>query len=170
MKRLGIAVLSAVVLMVLLTSCARVTVTPVAKYDRETPGVRYYESEPYLLVTKNVPKDENTGKAGKATPTYTIQLVWLPNYNLGYAVKTTPGLGKAEGKVKLTDGWQLTEFGAVVDTKIPETIEAVTNLIQALGVSALAKEGMEPVGLTEGLWRLKFNEEKGYVEGVERVL
>jgi hypothetical protein len=101
---------------------------------------------------------------------YTIKLVWLPNYNMGYAVKTTPGLGNAEGKVKLADGCKLVDFGAIVDTKIPETIEAVTELVQALGVSALTK-GVRPttIKLEPGLYRLKFNKTEGYFEGVERV-
>jgi hypothetical protein len=150
-----------------LAGCASVTVRPVTSDDRETPGVRYYESEPYLLVTKDVPKD-NASKAGAST--HTIQLVWLPNYNKGYAVKTTPGLGTAHGSVKLANGWQLTEFGAIVDTKIPETISAVTDLVKALGVSALTKGApRETIVLEPGLYRLNFNKDKGYFEGLERV-
>ncbi len=143
----------ALVLMAGLGACATVTVTPVTKEDRKTPGVRYYESEPYFLVAKD-----------------TIQLVWLPNYNLGYAVKTTPGLGKADGSVKLADGWRITEVGAIVDTKIPETISAVADLLKAAGVSALTK-GVPPkaIALEPGLYRLKFNKDKGTFEGVERV-
>jgi hypothetical protein len=154
-----------------LDGCARVTVTPVTKEDRTTPGVRYYESEPYLLVTKDVPKAEKKEKAATAATVYTIQIVWLPNYNMGYAVKTTPGLGTADGKVKLAAGWQLTEFGAVVDTKIPETINAVTDLVKAVGVSALLKDKKEPetIPLEAGLYRLIFDKAKGSFQGLERV-
>jgi hypothetical protein len=152
-----------------LVGCARVTVTPVTKEDRTTPGVRYYESEPYLLVTNDVSKEKKE-KGATTTPIYTIQLVWLPNYNMGYAVKTTPGLGTADGKVKLADGWRLTDFGAIVDTKIPETISAVADLVKALGVSALTKgTPPETVVLEPGLYRLNFNKEKGHFEGLERV-
>ncbi len=140
-------------LMAGLAGCASVSVTPVTKEDRRTPGVRYYESEPYLLIVKD-----------------TIQLVWLPNYNLRYAVKTTPGLGKADGSVKLADGWRLTELGAIVDTKVPEAISAVADLLKAAGVSALTKGAPgKAVALEPGLYRLKFSKDKGCFEGVERV-
>jgi len=141
-----------IVLMAWLGACATVTITPVVKEDRKTPGVRYYESEPYLLIAKD-----------------TIQLIWLPNYNMGYAVKTTPGLGTAHGDVKLANGWQLTEQGAIVDTKIPETISAVADLVKAAGVSALTKEKPKTVPLEAGLYRLKFDKAKGFFEGWERV-
>jgi len=153
MMRRWWVLVGALVLVAGLGACASVTITPVTKEDRKTPGVRYYESEPYLLVVKD-----------------TIQLVWLPNYNMGYAVKTTPGLGTANGSVKLADGWRMTEFGAIVDTKIPETISAVADLLKAAGVSALTK-GAPPkaIALEPGLYRLKFNKDKGFFEGVERV-
>jgi hypothetical protein len=153
MTRRWLVLVGAVVLVAGLGACATVTITPITKEDRKTPGARYYESEPYLLIVKD-----------------TIQLVWLPNYNLGYAVKTTPGLGTAHGSVKLADGWRMTEFGAIVDTKIPETISAVADLLKAAGVSALTK-GVPPkaIALDPGLYRLKFNKDKGCFEGVERV-
>jgi hypothetical protein len=172
MTRRSLILVCALVLSAWLAGCASVTVRPVTKDDRQTPGVRYYESEPYLLVTKDVPKAEKKEKTDTATPTYTIQLVWLPNYNMGYAVKTTPGLGTANSSVKLANGWQLTDFGAIVDTKIPETISAVTNLIQTLGVSALTKVREAPpetIPLSAGLYRLNFNKAKGCFEGLERV-
>jgi nitrogen fixation protein len=151
-RRWGVLV-CALVLVVWLGACASVTITPVTQEDRKTPGVRYYESEPYLLVVKE-----------------TIQLVWLPNYNLGYAVKTRPGLGKADGSVKLADGWRLTEIGAIVDTKIPETISAMADLLKAAGVSALTKGALpKALALEPGLYRLKFNKDRGTFEGVERV-
>jgi hypothetical protein len=141
----------AVVLVAWLGACATVTITPVTKEDRKTQGVRYYESEPYLLVAKE-----------------TIQLVWLPNYNMGYAVRTQPGLGKADGSVKLAEGWRLTEFGAIVDTRIPETISAMADLVKAAGTFA---KGTPPkaVELKPGLYRLKFNKEKACFDGVEQV-
>jgi hypothetical protein len=153
MMRRWLVVVCALMLMAWLGACASVTITPVTKEDRETPGVRYYESEPYLLIVKD-----------------TIQLVWLPNYNLGYAVKTRSGLGKADGSVKLADGWRITEFGAIVDTKIPETIAAVADLLKAAGVSSLTKGApAKAIAPEPGLYRLKFNKDKGTFEGVERV-
>ncbi|OGP53539.1 MAG: hypothetical protein A2Y65_12005 [Deltaproteobacteria bacterium RBG_13_52_11] len=155
------------VLIAWLAGCASVTVTPIKSTDLETPGVRYYESEPYLLVTKDVPK------TASATPSYTIQLVWLPNYNRGYAVKTTSGLGTANGSVTLANGWQLSVLGAIVDSKIPDTIDAVTNLVKALGISVLTKEGTEAppptIPLEAGLYRLNFDKDKGSFQGLERV-
>jgi hypothetical protein len=153
MRRRWWVLVFAVILLAWLAGCASVTITPVTKEDRKTAGVRYYESEPYLLVVKE-----------------TIQLVWLPNYNLGYAVQTRPGLGKAEGSVKLADGWRMTEFGAIVDTEIPETISAMADLLKAAGVSALTKGApTKAIALEPGLYRLKFNKDKGFFEGVERV-
>lgn len=153
MTRRWLVLVCAPVLIVWLAGCASVTITPVTKEDRKTPGVRYYESEPYLLIVKD-----------------TIQLVWLPNYNMGYAVKTTPGVGKADGSVKVAEGWRITEFGVIVDTKIPETISSVADLIKAAGVSALTKGApAKAIALEPGLYRLKFNRDKGCFEGVERV-
>ena len=153
MSRRWLLFVSAVALTAWLGACATVTITPVTKEDRKTPGVRYYESEPYLLVAKD-----------------TIQLVWLPNYNMGYAVRTQPGLGKADGSVKLAEGWRITEFGAIVDTRIPETISAVADLVKAAGVPALTKGApAKAVELKPGLYRLKFNKEKACFDGVERV-
>jgi nitrogen fixation protein len=152
-RRRWLVLFGAAALIAWIGACATVTITPVSKEDRKTTGVRYYESEPYLLVVKD-----------------TIQLVWLPNYNLGYTVKTTPGLGTANGSMKLANGWQLAEFGAIVDTKIPETISAVADLLKAAGVSALTKGAPPKTSVLEpGLYRLKFDKEKGCFEGVERV-
>jgi hypothetical protein len=166
MIRRWLGLVCALVLSAWLVGCATVRVTPITSDDRTTPGARYYEAEPYLLITKDVPKDD-ASKAGVAT--HTIQLVWLPNYNRGYAVKTTPGLGTAHGSVKLANGWQLTEFGAIVDTKIPETIAAMADLVKAAGVSALTKGAPKTVPLEAGLYRLKFDKDKGFFEGWERV-
>jgi hypothetical protein len=155
--------LSALGLTVSIVGCAGVIVAPVKNDDVKTEGVRYYQSEPYLLVTKDSVK-----------ATYSIQLIFLPNYNKGYAVRVKSGLGSANGSVKLGNGWQLTEFGGISDTKIPETITALTSLVKEIGTIASSRALTPPTdekyGLLPGLYRLKFNPEKGYFEGWEPVL
>jgi hypothetical protein len=97
---------------------------------------------------------------------------------MGYAVQVKAGFGTINGNMKLANGWQLTEFGAIADTKIPETITAVTGLAKELGALALKAnftitqipgEEAKAIGLLPGLYRLTFDEDKGYVNGWEPV-
>jgi hypothetical protein len=187
--------LFALVLTISIASCASVIVKPVKNDDTTTKGVRYYESEPYLLVTKEVPKattppgsspvsnapsgdkpshalatpSEPSPAPAASAPSYNITIVWLPNYNKGYAVKVKSGLGTANGSLKLANGWQLTEFGGIVDTKIPETITATTGLVKAIGALTLKLEQNQNAFLP-GLYRLQFDTTKGYCVGWEAVV
>jgi hypothetical protein len=94
--------------------CAWTTVTPVAKDDRTTPGFRYYDAKPLLLVTKT-----NT------------QIVFVPNYSRPYAVSFGAFLAKHEMKLTITDA---VFFKEIDDKQDPS--ELVKGLI-ALGQDAL---------------------------------
>jgi hypothetical protein len=45
-----------------------------------------------------------------------------------YSISTSPGFGSAGASCKLTDGWNLTEYSDKLDSKVPETIDAVSGL------------------------------------------
>lgn len=171
--------------------CSQVDVIPLKSGDMETHGLRAYRPDPYLLVTEvpppapttkpgdNPPKSE-AGQASaapeKAPPTpsvrpkpaYSLQVIFLPNFNYGYAVQTKSGLGAVEGAVKLANGWQLTDLNSKIDTKIPETITAFTGLVdKALaGAKLFAAPGSAAPslksGLVPGLYRMDYDLQTGY--------
>ena len=153
--------------MLLLAACAEVKVTPIVAGDAKTPGVRFYRPEPYLLVTKETPKPAGDAAqpAANPQPTYTVKLIWLPNYVVGYAINVTPGLGTSDTTIKLQDGWQLVELGSKIDPKVPETITAVSGLLKEAATAGIfsAQGEMKP-----GLYRLEFDAD-GHVSSVNPV-
>lgn len=153
-----------------LVGCAGVSVTPLK--DKDAPGVRYYKPEPYLLVGLEVSKSAATA-AQSSSPVYTARIIYLPNYNEGYSVVTNTGLGTADGSVKLNEGWQLTEQGAKVDSKIPEIITAVGGLAKDIIPAVASTQGFdsskETVRLEPGLYRL-ISDSDGHYIGYRKVL
>lgn len=168
----------------ILSGCASVSVTKVTSGDEE--GIRFYRPHPYLLVTEEPPAkaDAETGssaiqkpKSGQtaanagassapadSTGNVNVQIVWLPDLSESYAIRTNSGLGAANSSVTLKDGWQLTQFGGSVDTKIPETITAFTGALQAAAGVAKTLTVAPPARsekIKPGLYRLEFN--KGMV-------
>jgi hypothetical protein len=124
-----------------LTGCAKVVVTHVGRDDLGD-GVHFYEPRPYLLVGVQKKKDA----AGKESNEYTSEIIWLPDPSKRYSVKIEPGWGTVDGSVKLTDGWMLTELGAKSDSKIPETITAISGLVKEAAAAAAATQ--------QGLYRI----------------
>jgi nitrogen fixation protein len=141
-----------------LVGCAQVHVQRLSPDERRgtsVEGVRFFRPWPYLLVTAE-PGDKGT--------TYKSEVIYLPKADEEYVVRVQPGWGTAEGSVKLEDGWRLSELGSTVDSKIPETITAVSGLITAAGGVAAAGATNQN-WIVPGLYRIKFNDD-GYVSGL----
>jgi hypothetical protein len=109
-------------------------------------GLRVYTAKPYLLVEYNTPPDKDT--ASKADPkaakdkaakidTLMVKtsIIYLPDLQNPQYIKLTPGLGSSDLKIALANGI-LTSYGLTTDTKIPETITAVTGLVTGLASAA----------------------------------
>ena len=133
-----------------LMSCSKVVVE---KFNAKTyeEGIRFYRPAPYLLVTQT----EDNG--------LTSTIVWLPDMNQEYVLRSTGWWGSSEVSVKLQDGWNLTEIGEKSDSKIPETITSIAG-----GISAATKTKFVAERLTPGLYRFVFNKE-GQVESLQSV-
>jgi hypothetical protein len=128
---------------VLLTAaCAHVCIKPA---DDATHGFRYYLPRPYLLVTRDA-----------------AQIVWLPDLSQPYAIQPKCGIGTMKLDLTLEDGWKLTGVNHDVDTKVPETIDAVGKALASVATAATAVATMAKTGgngaspdLTDSLRRLQ---------------
>lgn len=150
----------------LLVGCAGVQVMKVTPENANKAAFRFYHSYPYLLVTKN-----DKGLQG--------QTVYLPKVNEGYFINVKSGLGTVNSSFDLTDGWELTKFGDARDSKIPETINAVTSAASAAsGIFKAAEVGGKALPAGEkilqsisspGLYRYVFDEKDGFAKGVVAV-
>jgi hypothetical protein len=100
-------------ILVVLSGCAYTTAKPVPFADRDTKGFRVYEPKPLLLVTDK-----------------TTQVVFVPNFDRGYAVRFGAFLSKNDITLKTTEG-ALTEVTSHIDTT------AALTLLQTLGQTAL---------------------------------
>jgi hypothetical protein len=138
-----------------MTGCAGVQIARITPENPNQEGVRFYRPHPYLWVTKD--KDGNLQ----------VTFMWLPNKNEEYAIKVKSGIGSVDVKFKLADGWNLTEFGEVRDSKIPETITALTGSLKDLkGVLELAKKEE----LNPGLYMLIFDNKTGLISDIKPVV
>jgi hypothetical protein len=135
------------ILLLWMTGCAGVEISKITSENDKTKGVRFYRPWPYLMVTKNNGNTE-------------CKIVYLPKTNEEYAIGVKSGLGSVKTSFELIDGWQLTKFGDERDSKIPETINAITNAAK----EAVAAQ-RSPV--EEGLYRMTFKD--GYVESLKRI-
>jgi len=101
------------------------------------------------LVISDVAKTDGQGNI--VGHSYTSTITYLPDKTRYYVVTVKQGLGTVDGSVKLVDGWRLDTLGAQTDSKIPETIGAVTGLIKEVG--GLAVKSMKPEEAV-GLYRI----------------
>jgi len=111
-------VLSLLFLLIFLASCARVQI-----YDQgdNKTGIQFYNPKPYLMVVRNPEKDE----AVKTS------IIYLPDLKNPQRAEIKGWIGSVDLKLELTNGI-LTSYGEVVDSKIPETITAVSGAIEPL--------------------------------------
>ncbi len=115
--------MGSVIFLSLLSGCAHL--------DFGEEGLTYYDPKPYLFVT--------TAKDCK----YTATVVTVPGTKK--AVKFIPGYGTANLSVTLSNG-MITSVGQITDTKIPETITAITGLATTAVSMAKAPEKKLPDG------------------------
>ena len=115
-------------------------------------GLMFYRPEPYPVVT-----DKET------------DIVWLPNMNEEYVIRPKGGFGSSEISATIENGWNLTGFGLVWDSKVPETISSITGGM--VGMLAKSKGGIfeeeESRQLEPGFYRIIFT--NGVVSGLERI-
>ncbi len=114
-----------------LTGCAGLVFNPAEEPD----ALSYFEPEPYFLVTTAL------DSATKNCVT-TATVVVVPGAKRSVSLRS--GYGSADLSVSLSNG-MITSVGQKTDTKIPETITAISGL--ATAVHALSeKRGAAPSG------------------------
>lgn len=127
----------------LLSSCAGVKLYSDSNLSQRTALEMHY-AKPFLFVPRN-PNDS----------TRTVQIVYLPDLTKTAYAKQVRGLGAANLQVKLTNGY-LDSYGLEQDSKIPETITAVTGVLTAvLGAAAKSApraSGMAETSIGDSLW------------------
>lgn len=104
-------------LSLLLLSCATVKFYQDPALTTET-GLRFYSPKPYLLVEYD----------GTKTVNLKTSIVYLPDRSDPQYIRIKPGIGSSALKLELTNG-MLASYGLTTDTKIPETLGKVTDLI-----------------------------------------
>ena len=102
-------------------------------YDNEkltgTPtGIKFYQPKPYLLVVR-------TDKSDKPIE---VSITYLPDYSKPTYVKLESGWGNAELSLSMENGI-LKSVGQKTDTKIPETITALSAIPSAVLPKTLPK-------------------------------
>jgi hypothetical protein len=144
--------------LLLIFSCARVEVVRLNEANANSNGIRYYRPYPYLFVTLD--------KDNKIQST----IVWLPNIKEEYAINYKSGIGSVDAKFKLNDGWNLTEYGEIRDSKTSEMITAITGFTGTLtDVVDIFKSLEVDKSIYTGLYKIEFDE-KGFVKGVTPVI
>ena len=148
------------VLIFFMVGCAGVKITRLASPNDYKEGIRFYRSYPYVLISKT-----------EATGTLQAKTVFLPRMNEEYVINVRSGLGTVDASFDLVDGWNLTHFGDKRDSKIPDTITALTGTLKETA-AILEKTVGEIPALEPGLYRYSFDlgPESGFVDGLVPVL
>jgi hypothetical protein len=143
--------LGCAILPVIVSGCAQVQVTRLAKDTDYKDGVRFYRPRPYLWVT--VAKEEATGDLLKAT------IIWLPDYSQEYVATWRTGLGAVNAQLTLQDGWNLIGLTGQADSKTADIITAMSGLVPSIAGKRFDKEGykqgkQKDEDLPLGLWKI----------------
>jgi hypothetical protein len=102
----------------------------------------------------------------------TPSIEYLPDYSQEYIIQPHYWLGTLTFKPTLDKGWNLTAYDSTVDTKIPETINALAGLMEKAG--KIAAEAA-PIGgessntFGPGLYRLTFDPKLGLLTSVDPI-
>jgi hypothetical protein len=139
-------------LIVTASGCAAVKVRP-AKEGAE--GVRFYPPHPYLLVSQS----KENGIQGT--------IVYLPKVNEPYLVSVSSGFGSVDAKLTLENGWNLTQFGAVADSKSEALITALSGLLTSAGARGLLTRKDQE--LVPGLYAIEFDATTGLAKSLRPV-
>lgn len=101
----------------LLTNCATVKFYSDESLKNET-GLRVYTPKPFLLVEYRHTKTESIRTT----------IVYMPDLTQPQYIKPRPGIGSNALKLEITNGF-LTSYGLTTDTKMPETLGKITDLL-----------------------------------------
>ncbi len=142
-------VLSALIAL-LIINCANVKIIQVDEHKTEQKGLRFYRPHPYLVISR----DKNDA--------LNSQIIWLPNMNEEYAIVSTPGIGNTDFKVTLENGWNLTQYGESIETRLPDMIKELGDLGKLL--AELERGEPKPV---EGFYKIEFT--NGFVSGFTKI-
>lgn len=104
-------------LILILSGCATVRFYSDESLTQET-GLRVYTPKPYLLVEYRHTKTESVRTT----------IVYLPDLAKPQYIKPRPGIGSNALKVEISNGF-LTSYGLTTDTKMPETLGKITDLL-----------------------------------------
>ena len=150
----------------LLAGCAGYSI----KYKGKGDGYDVYRPEPYLLVSYET--QGGTAGAGEHVIA-TAKIVWMPNYNHPYRVRSYGNLGKADFKFAFTDGWMLANIedksdNAELASKLLEVIRPIVIPAEKPEVSSAARilpEAREAFGF----YAFVFDSTTGAVTGLKRL-
>lgn len=113
-----------------LSACSSVSFQD--KKTGEAVGFEYFPAKPYLVISES----ENGERS--------VKLISLPDVSRPHEVKHEGGWGTLDFNFKVSDG-MIVSFGQTVDSKGPETIDAVsgglTSIFSGLGLSVGAMAG-----------------------------
>lgn len=144
--------------------CAEVKVRKFQSNDK-VQGVVFATADPYLLVSYQV-KETPAAKKGEAPTLDTVpkyELIYLPGQK--YQTWVAGGLGTANGSIKLNPNGTISELGMITDSKIPETIQSIADLIPA--VMGVLNTGNGGSNLPPGLYKIDINTESNTVRLLE---
>lgn len=156
-------------LVTVLSACAGVNIFNSESQKGAKPsGVRFYSPKPYLLVARTNKKDEPIS----------VDVVFLPDLANPQFASQKRGIGSYQLTLKLNNGI-ITEFGNSGDSKVPETISALTGGLKTIAEAVKIqreRELLEPQGLgTEKLQELSqqlrsvSSDIDGYVSEYKRI-
>jgi hypothetical protein len=102
---------------VILSSCATVKIYSDESLKNET-GLRVYSPKPFLLVEYRHTQTESVRTT----------IVYLPDLTRPQYIRQKPGIGSNALKLDISNGF-LTSYGLTTDSKMPETLGKITDLL-----------------------------------------
>ena len=175
----------------LTTSCGSVWVIPAEDLEstqggKGAKGVRFYAPAPYVWITPATPSDKvNVATEQKtdhkpsgdkptqttteslvfsvAKPSYSAQIVFLPDYEEQYVIQWKSGIfGSVQPKFTIENGWNLTQFESTINTGLSAAISLQGTSASTSTKTATAFNGFaaDPDFRGPGLYRLKYDDSK----------
>jgi len=136
-------VAAAIIFPLLLASCANVTFHPgvpdgtpggtTPDLSKQT-GLKYYTAKPYLLV----------GPTGNKDAPLKTEIISLPDLEHPTYAIYHPGWGSHHFSLAVASNGNLSSYGQTADSKIPETIAALSGLVTAVRPPAAAPAPSAP--------------------------
>lgn len=123
--------------LILFSSCASVKIyTEEDKFTKENEvGLKFYQPKPFLLVEHNPAKDVNIKTS----------IIYLPDLSSPRYVKVKNGWGSANATVGFANG-VMNSYGAISDSKGPETITGLASAVTSFGGAALSLAQVDEIG------------------------